>query len=152
MTTTNYVLRAAQPNDLPEIIRLCGAHAAHEKVPYDATGKAELLTQQLFSDRPPLQCLVVERGDLLAGYATFMEQFSTWAARPYVYLDCVYLDPDVRGHGLGRRLMEAAREWGTAKGMQHMEWQTPIDNRFAIEFYRYLGATSLQKQRFTWNF
>jgi len=146
----NISIRKATPTDLPAIIPLCAAHAAFENSTYDPTGKVELLQEHLFGTHPKAHCLVAEQDQKLIGYVTYMLQFSTWNAASYVYLDCIYLTATTRGKGIGTALMDQVYKFAAAENCAHIEWQTPDDNFDAIAFYKKLGATAKQKERFSW--
>ena len=146
-------IRFVSPLDMDALIQLCAEHAAYEKAEYDPYGKKEALSLRLFSPPPPLYCLVVEQQTLpnpIIGYATYMKQFSTWDARYYLYLDCLYLNEQSRGQGLGERLMLRVKEEAQKLGLSEIQWQTPDFNEGAIRFYHRLGATSKNKERFFW--
>jgi ribosomal protein S18 acetylase RimI-like enzyme len=68
----------------------------------------------------------------------------------YLYLDCLYLGPELRGLGLGKQLMLTAAAHAKKLGIKQMQWQTPEDNHNAIAFYNKLGASNKAKQRFFW--
>jgi ribosomal protein S18 acetylase RimI-like enzyme len=143
-------IRSIQKSDLDELIRLCSDHAEYEKSDYDSVGKAEQLSQALFSENPSLNIMVLESEGKLYGYTSFMKQYSTWDAEHYCYLDCIYLDEEFRGKGWGNMLMQASRDQALGMGLKLMQWQTPDFNESAIRFYNRLGAHSKSKERFFW--
>lgn len=147
---TNYNIRFAVEEDIPQILELCAAHAEFEKANYDATGKAERLIEHLFTSKSGMKCLVVEANKELVGYATFIKQFSTWDANYYVYLDCLFMKDKTRGQGLGLQLMEEIKAYAQKENCNLIQWQTPAFNANAIRFYERLGGTSKSKERFTW--
>ncbi|MEM1116134.1 MAG: GNAT family N-acetyltransferase [Bacteroidota bacterium] len=149
MTSPATIIRRARSGDLPEVVRLCAAHAAYEGAAREIEGQPDALERLLFGEAPPLACLVAERDQGLAGYATWAPQVSTWDAARYAYLDCLYLRPEARGQGLGRQLIEAVARDAHATGLRQLQWQTPVENAGAIRFYDRLGATSLRKARYT---
>ncbi|WP_433393676.1 N-acetyltransferase family protein [Micromonospora sp. KLBMP9576] len=140
-------IRPATPADLPDLVALCAAHAAHERggpVPADL---AERLNRALFDAEPRLGCLVLEATDGdLAGYATFSREFSTWSGAEHLHLDCLFLTDGHRGGGWGRRLFEAV---ALRAGRGQMQWQTPAWNAGARRFYDRLGAHGSAKIRYT---
>ena len=115
------IIRFATPSDLDALMQLCAEHAAYEKAEYDPIGKKESLSKQLFSPAPPLYCLVVEQNETIIGYATYMKQFSTWDAAYYLYLDCLYLNGQSRGQGLGELLMQRIKEEAKKIYQQHLK-------------------------------
>ena len=141
-------IRKAENSDLEQLIDLCKQHAEYEKAEYSLANKGSLLSQHLFKTEPSLNCLVAEDSGILVGYATFMKQFSTLNASFYLYLDCLFLQRRYRGLGLGRQLMEKVKEYALGENCIEIQWQTPIFNKNAIDFYKRLGAVSKSKERF----
>lgn len=141
-------IRLAKEEDIEEIVRLCEAHALYEKVVYDRDGKAKELKKHLFGEYPALHCLVAEKDKQIVGYATYMKQFSTWDANFYIYMDCLFLDENSRGLGIGEQLVLKIKEETRKMGCFLIQWQTPDFNVRAIKFYHRIGAHSKVKERF----
>ena len=141
-------IRAARPDDLDALVRLCADHAAYERAAYDPEGKAQKLGALLFEPAPRLACVVAERDRQPVGFATWTAQVATWSADRYAYLDCLYLDEAARGAGTGRRLVARVASDARAAGCRRLEWQTPAFNVRAVRFYGRLGATRADKVRF----
>lgn len=146
----DYTIRFAKKEDSSQIIALCKAHATYEKVSYGIDNKEKHLIKHLFGKEKALTCLVVEANKELIGYATFMKQYATWDAAFYIYLDCLYLKESTRSKGIGLALINQVKEYATAQNCSIIQWQTPTFNTAAIKFYNKLGASSKQKERFTW--
>ncbi|HEY0057046.1 MAG TPA: GNAT family N-acetyltransferase [Pedobacter sp.] len=144
-----YNIRPCKESDITQLVALCRNHATYEDASYHATGKEELLSAALFADRPMLFCQVVESGEKLVGYFTFTLDFSTWDAGTFLHLDCLYLEPEVRGHGIGETIMLMLRDIAREKNCVNIQWQTPVFNKRAIKFYNRIGATGKDKVRFT---
>lgn len=147
----NHTIRFAEIKDLPEIIKLCAAHAAYEQCDYSEKGKKEQLEKDLFSESPKLFCLVVEQKNELIGYATYMEQYSTWDTTEYIYMDCLFMSEKARSQGIGEQLVRRIQEEGKRLNCNLIQWQTPDFNTRAIQFYYRIGATSKNKERFFLN-
>jgi len=141
-------IRFAKQEDLDELIGLCEEHAFYEKADFSKDGIKEKLQTHLFSKTPALFCLVVELDSKLIGYATYMKQYSTWDASFYVYMDCLFLNENSRGLGLGELLMNQIKKESINLGCDLIQWQTPTFNAGAIKFYNRIGATSKNKNRF----
>lgn len=152
--TNQYTIRPVAATDLPELVRLCAAHAEYEKATYNPRGKAERLGELLFSPTPRLHCIVAatlapkSSAVELVGYTTWSQEVSTWEAATYAHMDCLYLDPTTRGQGLGRLLVQQLARDALTAGCQQVQWQTPAFNQRAIPFYERLGAASKEKVRF----
>jgi ribosomal protein S18 acetylase RimI-like enzyme len=146
-----YTIRICRRADIPALVELCRRHAKHEDVGYDVTGKSLLLERAIIDENPSLQCWVVERSASLVGYCTFTFDFSTWDAKTFLHLDCLYLDEESRGLGIGKKILQQLIEVATKRDCINIQWQTPHFNINAIKFYKAIGATSKDKVRFTYN-
>lgn|GEM_PF-5293356 len=112
-------VRPAGPQDVAELVRLCAAHACYERAGIRTEGLADRLRRALFEPSSRLQAWVLERrGGGLAGYVTAAREFSTWRGAEHLHLDCLYLDPDARGGGHGRRLMGQVVAAARAAGVE----------------------------------
>jgi len=148
-------IRFATPADIPDILQLCGLHAEFEQAglnsaAFQSQSNQKAIGEMLFGLTPVIWCLVVEIDGRSVGYATYARQYSTWLAKSYLYLDCLFLNESARGSGTGKRMMERVAQEAHKLGCEHIEWQTPELNLEAIGFYRRLGATDKPKQRFSW--
>jgi L-amino acid N-acyltransferase YncA len=146
--TDKPIIRFAKKEDIHQIIDLCEAHAIYEKSSYSKKGKAAQLVKDLFSKNPKLYCLVVENNVNLIGYATYMKQYATWDANEYIYMDCLFMNENARGFGLGEELINKIKLEGKKLNCNLVQWQTPNFNKRAIKFYKRIGATSKDKERF----
>ncbi|MEM6674449.1 MAG: GNAT family N-acetyltransferase [Planctomycetota bacterium] len=149
-----YVRELAGP-DLPQLVELCREHAAYERAAWDSTDvlreerlDALFLTGASAAERGA-QAWVVDAGGRLVGFATTSLERSTWDARCYLHLDCIYLEEPWRGRGLGMAMMTHAAKLAVTLGAVNMQWQTPAWNEDAARFYRRLGTKEAKKLRFT---
>ncbi|MCZ8023436.1 MAG: GNAT family N-acetyltransferase [Bacteroidota bacterium] len=143
-----YIIRECAEKDLPKIVELCSKHSEFEKAKYDPTGKVTLLKKALFSERPKLFCSVIESSKKLQGYFSYTFDYSTWDAQTFLYLDCLYLEPEFRGQRIGKIVFENLREIAKQNECVNIQWQTPIFNERAINFYNRIGGTGKEKVRF----
>ncbi len=143
-----YKIRNAKPEDITEIIELCSEHALFEKCEFERDGKAEKLTNFLFSEKPAIFCLIVENNQEILGYATYSFEFSTWNANFYTHMDCLYLRPQARNYGIGEKLIEEIAKITKLNGYEEIQWQTPKFNEKAIKFYQRIDASYKEKYRF----
>ncbi len=144
----NPIIRFVEKEDINQLIDLCEAHSLYEKCIYNREGKREGLLNDLFSKTPKLYCLVVEKDQKLIGYATYMQQYSTWDTCEYIYMDCLFIKDTERGFGLGELLVKEIQLEGKKRGCSLVQWQTPTFNTRAIKFYERIGASSKDKKRF----
>lgn len=147
---TDFVIRRCRRDDLSNVVELCRKHAEHEQAPFDITNKELLLAQAIFNTPAVLHCWVVEIAGMCVGYYTYTFDFSTWDARPFLYLDCLYLETGYRGLGIGKEIMNKLIQEAQSNRCVNIQWQTPTFNIDAIKFYHAIGANAKQKERFTY--
>ena len=143
-----YIIRKCIEEDLPVLVELCGKHSKFEQVSYNPAGKEYLLKSALFSDTPKLFCSVIEADKKLQGYFSYTFDYSTWDAKKFLYLDCLYLEPEYRGQRIGEVVFEKLREISKQNDCINIQWQTPISNERAIKFYNRIGGIGKSKVRF----
>ena len=142
------MIRPIRVSEMDKLVELCYDHAIFEEAAFDSDGKAEKLQSFIFSENPVLICLVAEVDEQLLGYITFTKEFSTWSAKYFYHMDCLYLKKEARKLGLGKKLMDTMVETAKQNNIDHIQWQTPESNKNAIDFYHHIGASSKPKQRF----
>jgi GNAT superfamily N-acetyltransferase len=147
---TKPLIRAAQPSDVDDVVRLCAEHAAYEQAQFSPEGKAESLRSAAFASVPRLWCFVAEADNSIVAYATCTRDFSTWRAADYLHMDCLFIDPRYRNAGVGTEMMGGIAQRAGALGCATLEWQTPAWNASAARFYARLGACASTKLRFCW--
>ena len=81
------------------------------------------------------------------GFALFFQNFSTFLARPGIYLEDLYVRPAFRGRGLGRALLERIARLAVERGCGRFEWAVLDWNENAIGFYKKLGAQVMEDWR-----
>lgn len=144
----DYIIRPCEEKDLTDLVKLCAAHAEHEKSDYSPEGKIEGLREAIFGKIKKLNCWIVEIDGKAEGFTTFTIDFSTWDAAPFLYMDCLFLNEKCRSTGIGAEIMRRIREVAKENKCVNIQWQTPEFNVRAIKFYVGLGSTGKQKMRF----
>jgi GNAT superfamily N-acetyltransferase len=144
-----YTVRCARPEDIAELVALCKEHAHFERAAYDTAAKADRLAEALFSASPRLYAwiaLAEERG--VIGYATAAPEYSTWSAREYLHMDCLFVRSARRRAGVGASLLNSVIGLARELGLHEVQWQTPQWNVDASRFYRRHGGVDQSKLRF----
>lgn len=138
-------VRRARPEEAPVLIELILGLAEYEKLtPPDADAQ-ERLVRDIFGPQPRLEAWLAFVDGTPAGYALTLETYSSFLALPTLYLEDIFVRPELRGRGAGaamfRRLVEEARR----RGCGRMEWVVLDWNRPALEFYERFGAQRLSE-------
>ena len=90
-----------------------------------------------------MRCLIVEDDGESVGFALFFHNFSTFLGRPGLYLEDLYVKPEMRGLGLGRALLVHLAGLARERGCGRMEWSALDWNEPAIKLYRGIGAVPM---------
>ncbi len=142
-------IRRAYLDDIDVLVQMCAEHAAYERATYETEGKAILLAQAIFSPQPRVNVWVADNGKKLIGYVSVTIDYSTWSARDFLYLDCLFVRECFRGNGVGSMLLNATIVFAQKIAAHHIQWQTPEWNVEAAKFYRRVGTVETAKRRFT---
>jgi len=140
-----FSLRDATENDAEDIARLVYELAKYEKLADRAVGTPADFRAQLFGSRPRAYAMIAEVESRAVGLAIWFYTFSTFQARPGLYVEDVFVEPDSRGLGIGRAFFRTMARRALAEGCTRMEcsvldWNTP-----AVGFYRGLGAVPMDE-------
>jgi hypothetical protein len=142
-----HMLRAAEPRDLPAIVGLIGELAEFERLTHLLQVTVETLRPHLFGPKPVAEAVVGEVNGEVVAFALFFTNFSTFLAKPGLYLEDLYVQPAHRGRGLGRALLEHLGALAVERGCGRFEWSVLDWNEHAIRFYKGMGATVMPDWR-----
>ena len=140
-------IRNATPADVPLILGLIRELAEYEKMLQQVTATEADLRTSLFGAKPAAECVVAEQNGRTAGFALFFHNFSTFLGKPGLYLEDLYVKPELRGRGIGRRLLSHLARLTLERGCGRFEWAVLDWNEPAIRFYKRLGAQMLDDWR-----
>ncbi len=138
-------IRAAQREDVPLLFSLIVELATFERAPEKVLGDETLLAEGLFGTRSVAEALVAELDGAPVGFALFFPTFSTWECRPGVWLEDLYVRPEARRAGVGRRLLARLAALTLERGGARLEWAVLRWNEPALRFYAALGAAPLEE-------
>jgi GNAT superfamily N-acetyltransferase len=140
-------VRQARVDDVPVILALITALAEYEKLSNEVVATEDELRRWLFGEKPMAEVLMAECEGRPVGFALFMHNFSTFLARPGIYLEDLFVVPEWRGRGIGRRLLQALAAIAVDRECGRLEWAVLDWNESAIGFYRRLGAVVMDEWR-----
>jgi len=134
-------IRSGELADVPVIAELIRGLARYEKLEEMVTMNEEKLTDGLFGEPRYAETLIAEDDGEPVGFALFFHNYSTFLAQPGLYLEDLFVLPDRRGGGVGRKLLERLAQIAVDRGCGRLEWAVLDWNKDAIGFYERLGAT-----------
>ncbi len=143
---SDFQIREASADDVPDLIRLVPGLAAYEKEPDSATATPEQFREALFPAQgdPTAYALVGVREGTVVAMAIWFRSFSTWTGQAGIWLEDLFVEPEHRGHGIGAALLSRLAAICVEHGWTRLEWTVLDWNTPSIEFYRSRGATPLE--------
>ena len=142
-----FALRPAEPRDLPAIVGLITELAEFEHLTHLLQVTPQALHPHLFGERPVVEAVVAEVQDEVVGFALYFTNYSTFLAKPGLYLEDLYVRPAQRGLGIGRALLQHLAALALARDYGRFEWSVLDWNENAIRFYESMGATVMPDWR-----
>jgi GNAT superfamily N-acetyltransferase len=133
-------IRRGTRRDVPTIVTLIRGLAEYERLAHECVATAARIRRDGFGPRRYFETLVCRRGGRPIGFALYFFTYSTFLARPTLYLEDLFVLPTERGRGAGRALLRALARVALRRGCGRMEWTVLDWNRPAIRVYRHLGA------------
>lgn len=139
------MIRSARPDDLPAIAELIRALAEYERLSNEVVLEESRLREHLFGPRPYAEVLLADEDGHAAGFALFFHNYSTFLGRPGIWLEDLFVRPELRGRGLGKALLQALARLAVERGCGRLEWSVLNWNEPSIRFYRSLGAVPMDE-------
>ncbi|MBL8114219.1 MAG: GNAT family N-acetyltransferase [Acidobacteria bacterium] len=138
-------IRSATPADVPLVVSLIEDLAEYEKLRNECVATEEALHEHLFGERRFAEVLVAEWNGGPAGFALFFHNYSTFLTKPGIYLEDLYVRPELRANGIGKALLTRLAALAVERGCGRLEWSVLKWNAPAIGFYERLGAVPLSE-------
>ena len=138
-------IRSAERADVPLILRFIQGLAEYEKLAHECEATEEQLERTLFGARSVAEVVLAYRDNTPAGFALFFHNYSTFLARPGIYLEDLFVDPAHRGFGVGRALLSHLAALAVQRECGRLEWSVLDWNADAIRFYERLGARAMNE-------
>jgi ribosomal protein S18 acetylase RimI-like enzyme len=137
-------IEPAREGDTPVILRMITALVDHERLWHELTVTESKLRQALFGTRPAAEVVLGYVGTEPVGFAVYFPTFSTASGHTGLYLEDLYVEPQWRGRGLGRKLFAHVAKVVAERGGGGLSWSVLNWNKSAIRFYRSLGAEQME--------
>jgi GNAT superfamily N-acetyltransferase len=138
-------IRAATPQDVPLILAFLKELATYEKLAHEVVATEEDMQAALFGERRVVEAIIASLDGQPVGYALCFPTFSTFLGKPGLYLEDLYVRPDARGFGVGRKLLEHLARITVERGWGRLEWSVLDWNEPSIAFYKKMGARPMDE-------
>ena len=140
-------IRSVVSEDIPALLEMIHELAEFEHLSDQVVATEADYQESLFGESPAAEALIAEKNSQPIGYAIFFSTFSTFVGRAGIWLEDVYVRPDYRRHGIGRKLLKAVGEIASERNAGRYEWCVLDWNKNAIELYEKMGGEILEEWR-----
>ena len=146
-SATAISIRDARPGDVPLVVGMIRSLAEYERLSDQCFADEAALAGHLFGERRFAEVVIASCDGTPAGFALFFYNYSTFLTRPGIYLEDLFVLPEMRGLGVGRALLSHLAALAVARGCGRLEWAVLTWNEPAIGFYEKLGAVRMEDWR-----
>ncbi|BCJ91387.1 N-acetyltransferase [Terrihabitans soli] len=133
-------IRPARPGEAGLVLGLVRELAVYEKLLHEVDATEEMIDRELFGEKPRAFCDIAEWNGEAAGLALWFYNFSTFRGRCGIYLEDLYVRPELRGKGIGKALLARLAQRCVEEGLTRFEWSVLDWNTPSIDFYKAMGA------------
>jgi GNAT superfamily N-acetyltransferase len=138
-------IRPATAHDVPLVLEFIRELARYERLEHEVAATEADLREALFGERRYAEVVFACDAGKALGFALFFHNFSTFKGRPGIYLEDLYVRPEARGQGVGRKLLAHLARTAVERRCSRLEWAVLDWNEPSIGFYRSLGAVSMDE-------
>lgn len=140
----DFKLRFAEEKDVPTILGFIKELAEYEKLSHEVVATEEILKNSLFNLKVA-EVVIGEYNNKPIGFILFFHNFSTFKGRPGIYLEDLYIQPDMRGRGFGKMFLAFLAKLAIERECARLEWACLDWNEPSIKFYKSLGAIPMDE-------
>ena len=142
---TDLTIRPAHREDVPQIMAFVRSLAIYEKAEHQVAATEADIDTALFGAGATTHGLICELDGQPAGFAIYFYNFSTWTGKRGIYLDDLFVEPEFRGHGAGKALLQYLARLALDNDCKRFEWSVLDWNEPSIRFYESLGARPMKE-------
>jgi GNAT superfamily N-acetyltransferase len=138
----SFTIRRIRENEIPLLISLINEMAEFEKLTSEVAVDERILSEQIFIKKRA-EVVLAEKDNHVIGYCIYFYNFSSFMGRSGLYIEDIYIKPEYRGQGFGRKAFSYLEETAVSEGCARMEWACLNWNQTAIDFYEKNGASAM---------
>jgi GNAT superfamily N-acetyltransferase len=138
-------IETATVHDVPLLLRLIRALAEYERMSDAVVATEASLRASLFGTTPCAEAAIAHIDRDAVGFALWFQNYSTFLAKPGLYLEDLFVLPDWRGRGVGAALLRHLARIALERDYGRMEWSVLNWNEPALAFYRRIGAKPMDE-------
>jgi len=141
----DFFIRKAEKEDISLVLDFIKKLAAYERLSHEVVATEEQLAKYLFGEEQVAEVAIGYYRDVPVGFALYFYNFSTFLAKPGIYLEDLYVLEEQRGKGFGKSLLAYLARLAVEKDCGRLEWAVLDWNEPSIKFYKSLGANTMDE-------
>ena len=145
METNKFELKKVEEADLPLLLWFIKKIAEYEKLSHEVTATIETLHESFFGKKSNVEAYIGYLNDEPVAYAIYFYNFSSFLGKRGMYLEDLFVLPELRGKGIGKKILTFLANRAVEEGCGRFEWTVLDWNQPAIEFYKSAGAVSMDE-------
>ena len=138
-------IRQAEPGEEALVLAFIRKLADYEKLLHDVVASEDDIREALFGASPRCHCELAFWEGEPAGFALWFYNFSTFAGKAGIYLEDLYVEPHLRGRGIGKALLKHLAKRCVAEGLPRLQWWVLDWNEPSIAAYKAMGAKPMDE-------
>lgn len=139
------IIKQAKEEDVPLILSFIKKIAEYEKLSHEVIATEEILRESLFGEKPSAEVVFGYLNNEPVAYAVYFYNFSTFIGKKGLYLEDLFVLPELRGSGIGKKMLIYLIKKSVEENCGRMEWAVLDWNEPAIKFYKSLGAKPMDE-------
>ncbi len=140
-----FTIRQANVDDAPVVLSLIKGLAEYEKLSHEVVATEQVLRDSLFGLRPVAEVILGDFEGEPVSFALFFHNYSTFLGRPGIYLEDLFVKPDMRRKGFGRIMLAYVANLAKERQCGRIEWSVLDWNDPAWKFYKSIGASPMDE-------
>lgn len=140
----DFKIRFAEIDDSQLILDFIKGLAVYEKMLDQVEATEERIRESVF-EKEQAEVIIAEENDEAVGFALFFHNYSTFLGRANLYLEDLFVIPEARGKGYGKKLLKKLAEIALDRGCKRVDWSCLDWNKSSIEFYKSIGAKAMDE-------
>ncbi len=141
----NFTIKQATIDDVPQILSLIRELAEYEKLSHEVVATVDILEESLFGEWKVAEAVLGHYDGKPVSFALFFHNFSTFAGRPGIYIEDIYVKPEMRGKGIGSIMFAYIARLACERKCARLEWSVLNWNEPAIKFYKTIGSVPMDE-------
>ena len=141
----NFIIRESGVSDVPLILSFIRGLAEYEKLSHEVVATEEGLTETLFGKNAKAEVILGYYKNDPVAFALFFHNYSTFLGKPGIYLEDLFVLPEMRGKGFGKIMLSYLAKLAKERNCGRLEWSVLDWNEPALKFYESIGARKMDE-------